>query len=150
MRRAVVLFVALTLAEGCSRAPPDATPEGAVRLWIDRMEASSSDPRAMREVPQLLGPASRANLEERARHATLAQGRRFESWEMLAVGRFGLRFRPKAMKASVVGDRATVEVTGEDPNTERASVRCVKEGAAWRVEPDLPDVPVQTHKERGS
>jgi hypothetical protein len=85
---------------------------------------------------------------------------------MLAAGRFGLAFRPKSMHVAAVGDRATVEVLGADPATERASVTCVYErrqapdeqrspdstdpaaGAAdpdrrdlggWRVEPELPD-----------
>ena len=34
---------------------------------------------------------------------------------------FGLKFRPHSMTATVVGDRATVEVTG-DRGTERAAV----------------------------
>jgi hypothetical protein len=43
------------------------------------------------------------------------------------------------MTASVQGDRATVEVRGGDA-TERALVACVKEGPAWKVEPELPDL----------
>ena len=82
---------------------------------------------------------------------------------MLAEGRFGLKFRPKAMVSHIEGDRATVEVTGDDPVRERARVLCAREprgqepvdnagererdrapspvrGGAWRVEPELPDV----------
>jgi len=58
---------------------------------------------------------------------------------MLAAGLFGLAFRPKAMHSTVVGDRATVEVFGEDPQSEHASVVCVHEGAGWRIEPGLPE-----------
>ena len=49
----------------CSRSAPDATPEGAVRLWLEKMESSDSDVRAMKEAYQLLGPKARANLKER-------------------------------------------------------------------------------------
>jgi hypothetical protein len=126
---------------GCTHAPPDATPEGAVHLFLEDMEAASDDPRVMRRAYDLLGPASRANLEERAHHTSLLQGRQVAPWEMLAAGRFGLAFRAKAMRSTVVGDRATVEVLGSEP-TERASVVCVHEGheaGGWRIEPGLPE-----------
>jgi hypothetical protein len=150
------------LAAGCARGAPDATPEGAVRLWLEKMETSTEDPRAMREAFVLLGPAARANLDERAQRASRVQGRRVEAYEMLAEGRFGLKFRPKVMVSHVEGDRATVEVTGDDPVREHARVLCAREprgqepgdpgehdrdrapaparGSAWRVEPELPDV----------
>jgi hypothetical protein len=56
---------------------------------------------------------------------------------MLAEGHFGLRFRPKGMTSQLHGDRATVEVRGSAAD-ERALIACVKEGAAWRIEPELP------------
>jgi hypothetical protein len=110
-----------------------------VRLWLERMEASSDDPQAARDAYELLGPAARANLEERARRTSQLQGRRVEPFEMLAQGRFGLGFRPKAVERMVSGDHATVEVLGTDPS-ERASVRCVHIPAGWRVEPELPEM----------
>jgi hypothetical protein len=148
----------------CSHPPPDATPEGAVRAFLDDMETAEDDPHVMHRVYDRLGPAARANLEERARRTGQLQGRQVQGWEMLAAGRFGLAFRPKSMRASIVGDRATVEVLGADPASEHASVDCVYErrekvaprssddpdpaGAAadpdrhetggWRVEPKLP------------
>jgi hypothetical protein len=134
---AVIAALAMTLS--CSHPAPDATPEGAVTLWLERMEESRDDPMASREAFLLLGPATRANLEERALRASQAQGRRAEAYEMLAPGMFGLKFRPKTKRASIVGDQATVEVVGADPSTEHASVRCVRESAGWRVEPELPE-----------
>jgi hypothetical protein len=124
---------------GCSHAPPDATPDGAVKLFLDDMEEASNDPRLVRKAYAMLGPAARANLEERARRTTLRQGRQILPWELLAPGRFALAFRPKAMRYAVVGDRASVEVTGDDPHSEHASVLCVHEAAGWRVEPGLPE-----------
>jgi hypothetical protein len=139
IRAAVALFFTLLALTGCSRAALDATPEGAVRLFVEKMESGAEDPRAMREAYGLLGPRARANLKERADRASRGQGHRYEPQEMLAEGRFGLKFRPKAMTAKLEGDNAFVEVRGEGPD-ERATVHCVREAAGWRVEPELPDV----------
>jgi hypothetical protein len=143
-RPAVVRWFVGTLltaafAIACSHAPLDATPEGAVRLFLDDMEAASDDPRVMKRAYELLGPAARANLEERAHRTSQLQGRQVAPWEMLAAGQFGLTFRPKTMKPMRVGDRATVEVLGADAVNEHASVVCVHEAGGWRVEPGLPE-----------
>jgi hypothetical protein len=141
---ALSLVALAACAVGCSRPAPDATPEGAVRAWLDRMEASDEDARAIRESYALLGPAARANLGERAERASRLEGHRVEPWDMLAEGRFGLKFRPKAMVSHVDGDLAIVAVTGDEPLTEHATVRCVRvpgPPAAWRIEPELPPVP---------
>jgi hypothetical protein len=133
------MIAAATLASGCSRPPPDAEPEGAVRLFLDDMDVAEDEPPAMKRAYDLLGPAARANLAERARRTSQLQGRQVEPSDMLATGLFGLAFRPKVMRKTVVGDRATVEVYGEDPQTQHASVVCVKERAAWHVEPGFPE-----------
>jgi hypothetical protein len=127
----------------CSRPAPDATPDGVVRLWLERMEATDEDPRAVRDAYALLGPTARQNLEERAERASRLEGHHVQPWEMMAEGRFGLKFRPKAMVARVHGDEAVVEVTGDEPLTEHAVVHCAREAGpppAWRVEPELPPV----------
>jgi hypothetical protein len=137
-------------ATGCSRSAPDATPDGAVRVWLDRMEESDDDPRAIRDAYGLLGPAAHANLEERAARASRLEGHRVEPWEMLAEGRFGLKFRPKAMVAKIEGETASVFVTGDEPLTEHALVHCARASGtsvAWRVEPDLPPVPPLPQRE---
>lgn len=136
--RGFLLGLALGLS-ACSRPPPDATPDGAVRLFLDEMDLAGDDPRAIRRAYDLLGPAARANLGERARRTSLGQGRQVQPWDMMAAGMFGLAFRTKAMRPNVVGDRATVEVFGEDPQREHASVVCVREGGVWRVEPGFPE-----------
>jgi hypothetical protein len=135
---AAALFVWLPACLACTRAPPDGTPDGAVRVFLDEMEAAQDDVREMRRAYDLLGPAARANLEERARRTSRLQGRQVKPWDMLAAGRFGVAFRPKAMRAKVVGERASVEVLGADPPNERATVVCVREPGGWRVEPELP------------
>jgi hypothetical protein len=148
--RFIASLASLVLLSACSRPAPDATPEGAVRAWLDRMEASDEDPRAIREAYALLGPTARANLGERAERASRLEGHRVEPWDMLADGRFGLKFRPKAMVSRVEGNLATVAVTGDEPLTEHATVHCARapeSPAAWRVEPDLPPVPPQPRRE---
>ena len=134
----IPLCLALCVA-ACSRMPADATPDGAVRLFLDEMEAAQDDARETRRAYDLLGPQARANLKERARRTSRLQGRQVEPWEMLAAGRFGVAFRPKTMRSKVVGDRASVEVLGADPRGERAMVVCVREGSGWRIEPELPE-----------
>jgi hypothetical protein len=126
---------------GCSHPPADATPEGAVRAFLDDMETATDDPQVMRRVYDRLGPAARANLVERARRTGQLQGRQVSAWEMLAAGRFGLAFRPKSMRASIVGDRATVEVLGADPASEHASVDCVYERREPKEAPRTSDDP---------
>lgn len=144
MKRALAI-VAL-LAAACSRPAPDATPDGVVRLFLEKMEVSSENARAIREAYALLGPDARKNLEERARRTGQLQGKRVEAYQMLAEGRFGLRFRPKTMKPNVTGERATVDVYGDDPR-EHATVRCVHEPGGWRVEPELPEPPPPASRE---
>jgi hypothetical protein len=136
---AVLSAILLAVGAGCSRSAPDATPEGVVRLWLERMESAAEDGRAMKEAYALLGPRARANLKERAERASRGQGRRFEPHEMLAEGRFGLRFRPKVMTTRIEGEDAWVEVKGDGPD-QNATVKCTREGSAWRIEPELPDV----------
>lgn len=137
---ALVVSAACSVAS-CRRPPPDSTPDGALRMFLDDMEAAQDDPRVMRRAYDRLGPTARANLETRARRTSELQGRHVEPWEMLAAGRFGLSFRPKTMRAMMLstGDRATVEVLGAEPQSEHASVACVREAAGWRVEPGLPE-----------
>jgi hypothetical protein len=119
-----------------------------VRLWLEKMEASAQDAHAMREAYGLLGAAARANLTERAQRAARVQGRAVEPYEMLAEGRFGLRFRPKGMSSAVQGARAVVSVVGAEP-AEQARVVCTREHELWRVEPELPDVPPMRRPEGG-
>lgn len=133
----VALLPALALA--CSRPPPDATPEGVLREWIDRMNAEVDDPHEAVAAYALLSKGTHAELEKRAARASLIEGRHASGYEMLASGRFALRFTPKHFATTRAGDAATVTVTGDDP-TEHASVRCVLEGRVWRVDLALPEL----------
>ncbi|HEY8078132.1 MAG TPA: hypothetical protein VIF62_28590 [Labilithrix sp.] len=144
--RSAALVAALTLA-ACTRAAPDATPDGVVRLFLDRMESSSDDPHAMKDAYGLLGPHARANLKERAERAGRGQGKRYEPWEMLAEGRFGLKFRPKQMTSKIEGDGADVDVRGDAPE-DHAVVHCIREGASWRIDLEVPEPPTAPTRSR--
>jgi hypothetical protein len=144
-----VFLTSLVFLVACSRSLPDSTPEGAVRLFIEKMETSADDPTAMKEAYALLGPRARSNLKERAERASRGQGKRFEPHEMLAEARFGLRFRTKSMATRIEGEEANVEILGEGPD-EKATVKCVRENGAWRVELDLPDVNKPERRDGGT
>lgn len=144
--RLAPVIVAAALA-ACTHPPPDATPEGAVGEWLGHM-ALADDPKEAKAAFDLMGPTARANLEERAARASQVEGQRVVGHDMLAGGYFGLRFRPRKMKATVEGASATVHVTGNDPS-EAADVRCVREGTLWRVEPELPEPQVLPKRDGG-
>ena len=144
MRFAPLALLAFALA-ACSRAAPDATPDGAVREWIDRMSESQSDPAESRAAWALLSQATHESLEKRAERASLIEGRRIEARDVLAPGRFGLRFTPTRYATTVQGSNATVEVSGPEP-TDRATVHCVKEPKGWRVDLALPELTELPHR----
>ncbi len=139
---AIALFALLA----CSRHEPDSTPDGVVKLWLEKME-EATDPHAAHEAFELLGPKARANLQDRADLASKMQGRQESAEDMLAQGRFGLKFRPKSMTSAVQGDDAIVTVVGADTQTEHTTIHCVRENGEWRVEPELPDLAPLHHRE---
>ena len=115
------------LAAGC--VSQERSPEGAVRAFI---EATVLQDRA--EVYRLLGPTTRARLEERSKRAAeMAGNRAVLPEELLAAG-----WGSPAYKATEIHEierdkaSATVEVSG--PHNERDRVRCVRVGAVWRIE----------------
>jgi hypothetical protein len=134
----------------CQRKPPDLTPEGAVRELLDRIDRIETDPTETRAVYDLLSSQTRQNLIERARRASTTSGRDIPPQDMLAPGRFSLRFEPRKMHTRVADDRAVVDVTGIDPETDRAEVPCVLEDGRWRIEIPLPPLtPVERRPEPG-
>jgi len=148
-RARTAFAVSLALA-ACAHKPPDATPDGAVRELLDRVERIESDPTAAKAVFNLLSAGARTNLAERARRATSTSGREVPPEEMLAPGRFALRFEPRGMHARISAGRAIVDVTGIDPDTDHAQVPCVLEDGRWRIEIALPPLPpVERRPEAG-
>jgi hypothetical protein len=134
---AVLLFFVLMLTS-CSRTPPDETPEGMVREFLDRIDRIESNPDEARVVYELLSARTKANLVERARRASTTSGREIPPEQMLAPGRFSLRFEPRKMRARLARERAIVDVVGIDPETDHTEVPCVLEEGRWRIEIPLP------------
>jgi hypothetical protein len=139
---AIALLTALAIA--CSRPPPDATPEGALRAWIEEMQ--SPEPESAKAAYALLGASTHAQLEKRAERSSRIEGHRIAPYEVLAQGRFALRFRPAHFVTTTSGNTANVVVTGEEP-TDTATIRCSKEGKVWRVELDLPELLDLPHRQ---
>src|SRR5579859_6019842 len=135
------MFMAgLLVVSACARKPADLTPEGAVKEMLDRIDRTESDPAEARAVYELLSTSTKANLIERARRASTTSGREVAPEEMIAPGRFSLRFEPRKMHARVADERAIVDVTGLDPDNDRAEVPCVLEDGRWRIVIELPEL----------
>lgn len=142
--RFLTVIVLAIAAFGCARVPTDETPDGAVELFLEAMGRASDDPSARRRAFELLAPESQRRIAERARLASSLGSRRFEPWEMIAEGRYRLRFRPREVggfTARVSGDRAIVVVRGEQ-SAERAEVPLVRSNGRWRIFLSIPAGPV--------
>jgi hypothetical protein len=121
-----------------------------VRELLDRIDRIETDPTETRAVYDLLSSQTKQNLIERARRASTTSGRDIPPQDMLAPGRFSLRFEPRKMHTRIADERAVVDVTGIDPETDRAEVPCVLEDGRWRIEIPLPPLtPVERRPEPG-
>jgi len=137
----VGVFVGVVVV-GCSSTPSVETPAGALSLFLAAMDRSAEDPGALRAAYLLLDKRARQQLQLRARKAETLAGRDLMPWEMLAEGRFRLRFAPAArggMRAKVTGNRAEVIVTGSAKG-QQVKVPMVREPEGWRVELAIPEL----------
>lgn len=150
LSRREALLGLCVFAASCSRRRPDSSPEAVVREWIERMQRVHGEPEAARAAFELLSQASRANLEERARRASAATGRKMGPEQMIVPSRFSLRFSPRQLTSRVAGDRAVVEAVGADPEVEHASIPCVRENGVWRIDLVLPPLaPIERRPDAG-
>lgn len=148
-RRAALIGLCL-LTTSCSRRRADSTPEGVVREWIERMQRVHGEPDAARSAYELLSQNARANLDERARRASAATGRKMEPEQMIVPSRFSLRFSPRQLTSRIAGDRAVVEAVGADPEVEHATIPCVRENGLWRIDLVLPPLaPIERRPDAG-
>jgi hypothetical protein len=109
------------------------------------MDRSNLNDAARKDAFAMLDDGAQAALAERAKRAGLVTGRPFAPWDMLAPGRFRMRFAPaehSGMHAKVTGDQAVVHVVAEG-GKERASVPMTRQAGRWRVQLPLsrPDKP---------
>ena len=129
------LLLALAAAPGCGSADAEGPAETLAR-FLETLDRSALNDSARREAFAMLDETAQAGLTERSRRAALVTGRSFAPWEMIAPGRFRLRFAPAehhGMRATVNGEFAVVHVHAAD-GKERASVPMARQGGRWRVQ----------------
>jgi hypothetical protein len=135
--RAIALFAVgaalFVLSSGCSRRPPNATPEGAVRELVERLRRVQGDPTDAKDAYVLLSKRAQANLAARAQRYSAASGKAIGPEAMIVPSRFLLRFEPQRYTAQVA-------------EGQRAQVPCVFEDNAWRVDVLLPTLPPVQHR----
>lgn len=129
------------LLSACGRKPADATPEGVVREFLERMERVQGNPKDTKAAIELLSKATQAGFAERAKRASAALGVRAGPEHMMAPSHFFVRFQPRSWSTQINGDRAYVTLLGLDDRVERAQIPCVREDGHWRVMLPLPPLP---------
>lgn len=143
MRQRLLTFGFVLVCSACSGEPTTDTPEGALELFLRAMQASEEDSSMRATAYELLASEARSRLAQRARIASSLSNRNFEPWEMIADGRYRLRFPPRRTGGFVTrmrdADHAMVLVRGEGEG-ERAEVVLVREHGAWRVALEVPEV----------
>jgi hypothetical protein len=145
--KALVLAVAigvLTLLPGCGTRAANATPEGAVREFVERMRRVQGDPADAKAAFDLLSNSAKANLKARAERYSAASGKAIAPEAMIVPSFFLLRFEPERYYAKIAGTYALVEAQGLLPE-ERAQIPCVFEDEVWRLDLQIPPpAPIQT------
>jgi predicted small lipoprotein YifL len=141
---AIALLLFATLAAGCGRRAPNATPEGAVREFVERMRRVQGDPADAKAAFEMLSVAARANLKARADRYSAASGKAIAPEAMIVPSLFLLRFDPQRYRAKISGTYALVEAQGLLPE-ERAQIPCIFEEERWRLDLPMPLLsPIQT------
>jgi hypothetical protein len=140
----LALMVTSGLAAGCGRRAPNATPEGAVREFVERMRRVQGDPADAKAAFEMLSANAKANLKTRAERYSAASGKTIAPEAMIVPSLFLLRFDPQRYRAKISGVYALVEAQGLLPE-ERAQIPCVFEDERWRLDLPMPPLPpIQT------
>lgn len=146
--RALAILFAFALASaalGCEPTPPSATPDGAVREYVERVNAFHGREQDAQALYELLSERAKSNLQTRADRYGAASGKKIAPWAMLVPSRTILRFSPQLYRAQIVGKYALVDVVGVSPEA-HAQVPCVLEEGRWRVDLVLPELPAIEHR----
>jgi hypothetical protein len=137
-----LLTLSLLWVFACSSVDADEAPADVLARFLEAMDRSSLYEGALRDAYALLDEQAQHELSARAVRAGSLTGRKFEAWEMIAQGRFRLRFalaEHGEMHTKVAGDKAFVQVKSDDALAQ-ASVPLVREGGRWRVRLLLPEL----------
>ena len=140
LRQAVWALSIGAIISSCGTEESDASPAGALSRFLEAMDRSTLHEAALKDAYALLDAQAQRELSARAQRAASLTGRNFEPWEMIASGRFRMRFAPSEhgeMRTTLKGDSALVEVRSDDGRS-RASVPLVRESGHWRVRLALP------------
>ena len=134
-------LVALLLV-ACSGSDAETTPADVLSHFLDAMDRSTVNDSALADAYALLDSGARRELRSRADQAALVAGHDFEPWQMLAQGRFRLRFSPAehgGMRAKISGQNAVVHVVSDDRRSQ-VDVPMVREAGQWHVKLEIPAV----------
>jgi hypothetical protein len=126
----------------CSSGDADGAPADVLTRFLEAMDRSTLNESALKDAYALLDDSAQHELSLRADRAGFLTGRKFEPWEMIAQGRFRLRFVPAEhgeMRTKLIGDKAYVQVKSDDARSQ-VSVPLVREGGRWRVRLILPEI----------
>jgi hypothetical protein len=133
--RLAAASLACASALACGSADADG-PVDTLSRFLETMDRSNLNDNARKDAYAMLDEGAQAALAERAKRAALVTGRDFAPWDMLAPGRFRMRFAPAehgGMRATVTGDHAVVHVTAEG-SPEKVSVPMTRQAGRWRVQ----------------
>lgn len=128
----VLLLAVAALTLGCRREVED--PGRAVMTFLDDLRHADEDLERAKRALAALPEASRRDLDERAKRASVVLGRRVEAAELLVDAFVVTRFDPVRTTSDVRGERAVVELYGANEAVEHGRVTCVREGDRWAVE----------------
>jgi hypothetical protein len=134
---AVAWFVPL-LFFACGANDPDKNPSEVLAHFLEAMDRTAHDDGALKDAYALLDETSQHELAARAGRTSSLAGRSYAPWDMIAQGRFRMRFAPAEhaeMRAAISGNNALVHVrstTGRE-----ADVPLVREHGHWRIKLEL-------------
>jgi hypothetical protein len=131
-RRLFALALACASVAACRKESPD--PARTVLSLVDDVRRADEDPERAKHVVASLPAATRRDLDERAKRASIILGRRVEPTELVADAFVVTRFDPVRTTTTIRNDRATVELFGANEAVEHARVTCILDGDHWAVE----------------
>jgi hypothetical protein len=132
----------LIFAIACGTTDADGTPADALARFLEAMDRSTVNEAALKDAYVLLDDSAQKELMVRAERSGFLTGRKFEPWEMIAQGRFRLRFAPAergGMHTTLAGDHAVVRVKSDDGHAQ-VNVPLLHQGGRWRVKLSLPEI----------
>jgi hypothetical protein len=137
---ALLALAAWPMLAGCARRAPDATPEGALDLYLRTMEETPYDPQATGRAFRLLSPKAREAIKAESARAQQITGKPLPVEAFFTPTWRPLRFPVDRLHAVIApdGEHAMVDVYGVDAKADHVRVPMVREGEGWRLEIDIP------------